>query len=455
MATVRGPSPPIISAVLWTTRCAEARTSYRVKGVREDIDLTKRDTEFYHGGSTRNSTGKVIYNIFGISDRDDHAQVKKPIGRLYSPAGALAIEKHVDNAISQFWEQLEARFIDGTNAGKACKLEQWFLYYAWDVVGDITFSQPFGYMKHGYDFDGTLADSEMAMNYLAIVGQVPLLDFLGAQNPLLKLVTKPPFTTANAIARDHLVNRLAGKESETHDPANPDFLDGFIEAQNSYPDIVNPGQIQSYLLINLIAGADTTAITLSSVIYFSLKHPKVWAQLEAEILAANLPDDRPVTYKESRTLPYLNAVIRESMRLHPAVGMPLERYVPEGGLQLPDGSFVPAGSMVGMNPFIINRTAVFGDDGDNFRPERWMQGPEESIDGYQKRLVEMNDTELSFGAGSRICGGRHIANLEIYKLISTMVKRYRVELVDPEQNWGVKNGWFLRQTGVNVRLQRR
>lgn len=114
----------------------------------------------------------------------------------------------------------------------------------WDVVGDITFSQPFGYMKHGYDFDGSLADSEMAMNYLATVGQIPVLDFAVAQNPILKLLAKAPFTTANTIARERLENRLAGKDGHIHDVANPDFLDGFIEAQKSHQDIVTSGQLQ-------------------------------------------------------------------------------------------------------------------------------------------------------------------------------------------------------------------
>ncbi|KAM9877459.1 hypothetical protein VD0002_g2455 [Verticillium dahliae] len=412
-------------------------------------------TKFYHGGSTRNFAGKPIFNVFGLSDREDHARVRKPIGRLYSPAGALAIEKHVDKAISQFLAQLDQRFVNGPNAGVVCQLEQWFLYYAWDVVGDITFSQPFGYMKHGRDFDGTLADSEMAMNYFAAVGQIPLMDFAGAQNPLLKLISKAPFTTANAIARGHLVNRLAGNDKDKHDPSIPDFLDGFIEAQKLYPEVVCDGQIQSYLLINLIAGADTTAISLSSAIYFSLKHPSVWARLEEEVLAADLPDDDPASYKQARTLPYLNAVIRESMRLHPGVGMHLERYVPAGGLRLPDGSLVPAGSMVGMNPYIVNRTVVFGNDSGEFRPERWLQSPGERTEEYEKRLVEMNDAELSFGAGSRICGGRHIASLEMSKLIPTLIRRYRIELVNPDEEWVVKKGWFMRQTGVNVRLQRR
>ncbi|KAM0532008.1 hypothetical protein ACHAPP_007375 [Verticillium nonalfalfae] len=146
------------------------------------------------------------------------------------------MEKHVDKAISQFLAHLDAEK-PGLSLTK--------ISVAWDVIGDITFSQPFGYMKHGRDFDGTLADSEMAMNYFAVVGQIPILDFAGAQNPLLKLISKAPFTTANAIARGHLVNRLAGNDKDTHDPGMPDFLDGFIEAQKLYPEVVCDGQIQS------------------------------------------------------------------------------------------------------------------------------------------------------------------------------------------------------------------
>ncbi len=116
---------------------------------------------------------------------------------------------------------------------------------ATDVVGDITFSQPFGYMVNGTDFDGTLADAEVAMNYLAIVGQIPILDFLGAQNPLLKMLTKAPFTTANTIARSRMEDRLAGKDKAIHYATRPDFLDGFIEAQKEYPDTVDDGQLQS------------------------------------------------------------------------------------------------------------------------------------------------------------------------------------------------------------------
>ncbi len=50
---------------------------------------------------------------------------------------------------------------------------------------------------------------------------------------------------------------------------------------------------------------------MSSVVYFGLKHPEVWEKLEAEILDAGFPKDGPITHKNSRALPYLEAVIRE------------------------------------------------------------------------------------------------------------------------------------------------
>lgn len=65
--------------------------------------------------------------------------------------------------------------------------------------------------------------------------------------------------------------------------------------------------------------------------------------------------------------------MRKTMRVHPDVGLILERVVPKGGLSLPDGRFVPDEVTVGMNPWVINKSeGVFGDNTDAFIPERWL-----------------------------------------------------------------------------------
>ena len=81
------------------------------------------------------------------------------------------------------------------------------------------------------------------------------------------------------------------------------------------------------------------AIQLRAAVYYVLKHPPVLKKLQGELEAANL--SLPISYRDAKDrLPYLDAVVKESMRLHPGVGLPLERVVPEGGVQLPDGPFL-------------------------------------------------------------------------------------------------------------------
>jgi len=79
-----------------------------------------------------------------------------------------------------------------------------------------------------------------------------------------------------------------------------------------------------------------------------------------------------VTWAESRRLNYLDACVKEAGRLHPAIGLPLERIVPEGGAQI-CGKHFEAGTVVGMNPWVIHRNRdIFGYDVYEWNPDRWL-----------------------------------------------------------------------------------
>jgi hypothetical protein len=450
------------------------KTIYNTKG-------DYRKTEFYHGSSAK-SNGKIIYNLFSECDPEVHAQQKRPIAKHYSMTGVLPLEPHVDEVITYLCQRLEEEFIDGSSAGTTCKLDQWLLFCklmflkfilylqflltsfglridTWDVVGKATFSEPIGYLEKGYDFDNTIAISDKAMDYFSLVGQLPILDHLLDKNPVCR-IGPPGFGNITNISIQHLKDRLQGKDTSYHDPTKPDFLDKFIEAKEKHPNVVNDGQIISYLMINMIAGADTTAITLNAALYFSLKNPRVWKRLQDEIAGHQLSPEWQtsiVPFNVAKSLPYLTAVVREAMRMHPGVAMTLERYVPQGGLNLPGGQFIPQGSIVGMNPYVIARNqAVWGEDSDVFRPERWLRDEcHESEEAYQTRLRLMNNSDLAFGGGSRICIGKNLGLLEVYKVMATLVSRYDIELVEPDRDWKTHNSFFVRQEGVDVTLSRR
>lgn len=102
--------------------------------------------------------------------------------------------------------------------------------------------------------------------------------------------------------------------------------------------------------INIGAGSDTTAIGLSSIVYYLYSNPRTLNRLREELdefaEAGELSD--PVGFQQAQKMPYLHAVIKEALRLHPGVGTQLTRVVPKGGVVI-EGQFFPEG--VSRNPW--------------------------------------------------------------------------------------------------------
>jgi hypothetical protein len=90
-----------------------------------------------------------------------------------------------------------------------------------------------------------LTNAENALNYFAVVGQMPFLDYVFDKSPVYKVFGPPGFGTIMAISIDHLMDRYAGKNKSYHDDSHPDFFDQFIKAKRSYPDVVDDAQIIS------------------------------------------------------------------------------------------------------------------------------------------------------------------------------------------------------------------
>jgi len=271
------------------------------------------------------------------------------------------------------------------------------------------------------------------------VGQVPWLDYVFIKNPLRQLVQGASTGAVARFARARLDERLRhrSESKNTNDPStlsHKDFLARFLDAKQEHPDVVTDNQVFSYTVSNMNAGSDTTAIALRAILYYTLKSLKVASKLYQELKTAYRENriTLPIFWKQSQEeLPYLDAVIKEALRLHPAVELLLERVVPTGGLQLPNGGpFLPAGTIVGANPWIIHRHSLFGKDVDLFIPERWLPVNGESDTEFKARKQQMLRATFTFGAGPRTCIGKVISLLEIYKLIPSLLLTYEVRLRD-------------------------
>lgn len=174
-------------------------------------------------------------------------------------------------------------------------------------------------------------------------------------------------------------------------------------------------------MVVVVAGADTTLVSTNAAIRYIYSDARVLAKLRAEITEAielgklSLPGP---SYDQVANLPYLNACLKEAMRLHPAVAMPLQRVVPHSSAS-EDGSigkviagkyYLPPGTKVGMSAWTLHMSKeAFGEDAHAYKPERWLD------ENNRKELEKYN---LTFGMGSRICLGKNISMMVSFPLLS-------------------------------------
>lgn len=273
---------------------------------------------------------------------------------------------------------------------------------------------------------------------------MPWLDKIFWKNPIFSYLTKLGLIdnsfAVSIFARARMSERLCSgtdpktKQQPLQKSRRGDLLSMFLAAQEKNPDFMNDKRVLTMATSMAFAGSETTAISLASVFYFTLKHPQYLQKVREEIDSAirdGLIVDRPsglVSWPESQKLPYLDACIKEAFRLHPAAGLPLERVTPPQGIEV-CGEKIPGGVTVGCNAWVIHRRPeIFGEDVDVYRPERWLHASPE-------QLKSMNATMFQFGAGARTCIGKNLSLMEIYKLVPSFLRRFEVSFVSPQEEF--------------------
>jgi cytochrome P450 len=400
---------------------------------------------FYRAFDAKAPAGNIP-TIFSIRDEMAHRALKRPVAGAYAMSTLVELEPLTDSCIKILedkFERLQGQVID---------LGTWVHWYAFDVITSITFSNRLGFMEKEEDVGGIIEAIEGRLMYNSVIGQTPLLhDFL-LGNKVVEYIANfiPPIARLN---KARYIVQFAAKQLERYqnkDSANLDYrdmLDRFKRFKDG-AEVINDNELLSHAASNIFAGADTTAISLRSMFYYLCKNPRVYDKVVAEIdsMEAEGRLSEIITFAESNQMPYLQAAMKEAMRLHPAVGMLLERVVPEEGATIA-GKYLPGGTIVGANPWVVARDPdVYGQDVDVFRPERWLEA-----NPAQLKLMERNF--LAFGAGARTCLGKNISLLEMSKLVPQVLRRFKVEIIGGE--WELADYWFVKQTGVRCRVVER
>jgi cytochrome P450 len=414
------------------------------------------------------ANGRRLPSLFSTTSEPFHAQFRRSVNSAFSMSTLIQYEPFVDSTTDLFLSQTEKLYA-GTE--ESCDFARWLQFYAFDVIGEMTYSKRHGFLEENRDIDGIVDYLGSLFSYVAPIGQIPTLDLLFLKNPLYLLASKYGFVDATFPVARFAQQRMSERYPKSSDGAilpstepkvgsQPDLLSKFIQAKNDRPEFMNDSLVMTLAVSMAMAGSETTAISLSAVFYYLLKNPTCMDKLVKELdsnakIGYFSNTSGLVTWSESQSLPFLDACIKEAFRLHPAAGLPLERVVPAQGAEIA-GHFVKGGTIVGCSAWVIHRRPeVFGEDVGVYRPERWLI--DESRDGEEeaRRIKEMNGTMFQFGMGARTCIGKNISLLEIYKLVPSVLRRFEVRLEDPAQEWKLHNAWFVKQLNFRTTFRRR
>lgn len=229
-----------------------------------------------------------------------------------------------------------------------------------------------------------------------------------------------------------------------------DMLSSFIARGLNEEDLVTESVFQ------ILAGADTSATNIRVIFLHVMTNPRIYRILQNEIdetLKSGIVGDGVVDDTIAKELPYMNAVIKEALRIWPPVtGLFAKLSPPEGDTFIVDGKevHIPGNVDVGTSTWGVMRDKdVFGLDVESFRPERWLKGDQDRI-AYMNKVLD-----LAFGYGKYQCLGQNVAWLEINKVTFELVRHFDFEIVNPAKPWHSANAGIWLQNNMWVKVTER
>jgi len=213
---------------------------------------------------------------------------------------------------------------------------------------------------------------------------------------------------------------------------------------------ITPSEIHGNVLTMLLAGEDTTANTLAWAIWLLSKHPDCFARARAEV-DAQAGDPAEWSIERFGELDYVEACANETLRLRPVVPFLMLQALRETSVA---GIRIPADTLIWGALRSDSLREEHFDEPDRFKPERWLAEGGHSASSASR-------VAMPFGAGPRVCPGRHLAMLEIKMALAVLLGRFDIENVAPARSDGPADepaeelAFTMSPEPLTLRLRRR
>ncbi|KAK3991475.1 cytochrome P450 [Cladorrhinum sp. PSN332] len=403
----------------------------------------------------RNKHEKTTLNVIDIAE---HAAKRKLLNMAFTDkttrAASEFMTRHVDR-----WNEL---LLTGNNKGfesdwtAPVDMSEKLDTLVFDIMGDLCFGRSFDIKEPDVKNPLRAVPHNMAeyMKFYYPICRSPFLDLLLWLKPcgldaFFDFVTPPAVQQYNKFVRENITSRIAlhAAEQESSMPESDRRQDIFYFLAGARDPVTgaavykeNDLRAESSLLI--IAGSDTTSVSLSGIFFYLTANQRCLLKLTAEIRTA-FPSAEDIVYGPKLLgCQYLRACVDEGMRLTPSGPCELPREVMDGGILI-KGEYYPPVTIVATVPWVDSRNRhVYGDDADIFRPERWIV---DEAHGVTKDSVRRaRDGFHPFLSGPGNCVGKNVAMAEMLITLARTLHRMDVRRAPgstvggggPEEGWG-------------------
>ncbi|KAL8379432.1 hypothetical protein RB599_009017 [Gaeumannomyces hyphopodioides] len=397
-------------------------------------------------------------STFTTVDDQLHTALRSKLAPGYSGKDVDNVHQLIDEQIASFVSLLESKYLSSDSSGtgedgepavyRPVDIARKVQYLTLDIISSLAFGRPLGNLAADADALGYIHTMESNMVIMMTLALCPYI-FLPLQSRLLSWMVPNARGMAGigdvmGLAHEAVAGRFGSDKAEGRQRRR-DMLGSFIAHGLGREDCEGEAVTQ------IVAGSDTSATAIRSTLLLVMATPTAYGRLQAEIDGAARAGrvSSPVTDAEARALPYLQAVVREGIRMFPPATGLLPKVSDTD--EVVAGVRIPAGTNVAWAPWpIMHDRAVFGEDADMFRPERWIEaGPE------RWRLMDQT-VMMDFKTSSRYeCLGKTIALIELNKIYVELFRRFDLTIVDPTNPWKSFNAAFFIQSDLNVKITRR
>ncbi|KAF2001344.1 isotrichodermin C-15 hydroxylase [Amniculicola lignicola CBS 123094] len=365
-------------------------------------------------------------SVFTTIEPKEHARVRRFMDPAFSDRAVLRqepiLQHYVDLCINNLRQRASAKGRVTVN------IADWLNFILFDIIGDLSFGESFGCLeKCEYESWMDQMAASIKLNYLSInLRHYPIVSTL--LKPISGFLVPKEIIEQHLDYRRRATAKLQRRLSPNAAIDRPDIVSQLLRSEDRGEGLTSD-EVMLNCMLFINAASETTATALTGLVNNLLQNPESLSKLEKEIRDSSSASE--LTLKALKDLPYLNAVLKEALRMCNPIPTGHMRVTPPNG-GIVSGHFVPGNTLLTVQPLTLYTSSKYFHESKSWHPERWLHDAETNPESPYFR--DSRKSVRAFGSGPYNCVGEPLGWAWMRLIIAKLVWTFDLESSNTENS---------------------